>query len=205
MKIGLLGGSFNPFHRGHLEPVLAVRATMQWDRIVFIPAWKQPFKADVEQASPFHRFAMAVLATEADGSLFVSDIELTRPSLSYTVETLEALRSSDPDSTFDWIIGDDNLARLMEWRNVERILELANFAVLDRSAGGSGELVPEPIRDRVMDPVVRGKAGAVTFAANPAVPVSSTEIRRRSRAGEDFDAFVDPRVARYIQHYRLYK
>jgi nicotinate-nucleotide adenylyltransferase len=148
---------------------------------------------------------MAVLATEADDALFVSDIELKRESLSYTVETLETLRAADPDSVFDWIIGDDNLARLMEWRDVDRILELANFAVLDRSAGGSGELVPEPIRDRVMDPAARGKAGAVTFAANPAVTVSSTEIRRRSRAGEDFDAFVDPRVARYIQHYRLYK
>jgi len=206
MKIGLLGGTFDPFHRGHLEPVLAVRSVMGWDRIVFVPASKQPFKADADQASPFHRHAMAILATEGNDALFVSDLELRRDSVSYTVDTLEALRALDSESVFDWIIGDDNLARLMEWRSIERVLELANFTVLDRRTGGEGgERVPEELRDRVMDPAARGRSGAISFAANEMVSVSATEIRRRVRSGETIDEFVDPRVSRYIQHYRLYK
>ncbi len=206
MKIGLLGGTFDPFHRGHLEPVLAVRSAMGWDRIIFVPALKQPFKTEVEHASSFHRHAMAVLATEADDSLFVSDIELRRESVSYTVDTLEAFRAIDSEAVFDWIIGDDNLARLMEWHSIERLLELANFAVLDRSTrGDGGERVPAELRDRVMAPSARGRAGAISFATNETVPASSTEIRRRVRAGEAIDQFVDPRVSRYIQHYRLYK
>ncbi len=206
MKIGLLGGTFDPFHRGHLEPVLAVRSVMGWDRIVFVPASKQPFKADADQASPFDRHAMAILATEGNDALSVSDLELRRDSVSYTVDTLEALRALDSESVFDWIIGDDNLARLMEWRSIERVLELANFTVLDRRTGGEGgKRVPEELRDRVMDPAARGRAGAISFAANEMVPVSATEIRRRVRSGETIDEFVDPRVSRYIQHYRLYK
>jgi nicotinate-nucleotide adenylyltransferase len=206
MKIGLLGGTFDPFHRGHLEPVLAVREEMEWDRMIFIPAWQQPFKLGREHASSFHRFAMAVLATEGREDCYVSEAELQRESISYTVDTLEALRATDAESTFDWIIGDDNLLKLTGWRNIERILELANFAVLTRSGGGAeGELVPAALRDRVMERGARGRAGAIVFTMNATVPVSSTEIRRRVGAGERVDDFVDPRVSRYIQHYGLYK
>lgn len=206
MKIGLLGGTFDPFHRGHLEPVVAVRSAMGWDHMIFIPAYKQPFKTGSEHASEFHRFTMAVLATEGQRDCYVSDIELQRYEISYTVDTLEEMRRADADSTFDWIIGDDNLTELTDWRNIERILELANFAVLTRSGGGAvGELVPAALRDRVMERGARGRAGAIVFTTNDTVPVSSTEIRRRVRAGEDIDSFVDPRVSRYIRHYGLYK
>ena len=206
MKIGLLGGTFDPFHRGHLEPLLAVREAMEWDRMIFIPAWQQPFKAGKEHASAFHRFAMAVIATEEQEACYVSAVELQRESISYTVDTLEEMRAIDPESTFDWIIGDDNLLKLTGWRNIERIFELANFAVLTRSGGGAeGELVPAALRDRVMERGARGRAGAIVFTMNGAVPVSSTEIRRRVRAGEAIDDLVDPRVSRYIQHYGLYK
>jgi nicotinate-nucleotide adenylyltransferase len=206
MKIGLLGGTFDPFHRGHLEPVLAVRRGMEWDRVVFIPARQQPFKAGQDHASAFHRFTMAALATEHEEHCFVSEIELQRDAISWTVDTLEELRAIDPESTFDWIIGDDNLPKLPDWRNLERILELANFAVLTRSgAGAEGELVPAALRDRVMERSARGRAGAIVFTTNDTVPVSSTEIRRRVRAGEPIDGFVEPRVSRYIHHYGLYK
>jgi nicotinate-nucleotide adenylyltransferase len=190
MRIGICGGTFDPFHRGHLHPVLAARETMGWDRIVYVPAFRQPFKGEQATASPLDRFAMAVLATEEHEEIDISKRELERGDVSYTVDTLEELRAANPDATLDWIIGDDNLAALHEWRNLDRIFELANFVVLTRGQKD----VPDDLKNR-----------AIKFARNATVPVSSTEIRRRVRAGEPIDELVDPRVARYIHHYRLYK
>jgi nicotinate-nucleotide adenylyltransferase len=122
--------------------------------------------------------------------VFVSKLELERGEISYTVDTLEALHDEHREAQLDWIIGDDNLAELHKWRNLDRIFELASFVVLTR---GRAE-VPESLKNR-----------AIRFAHNATVPVSSTEIRRRIRAGEPIEELVDPRVARYIHHYRLYE
>ncbi|HEX3108087.1 MAG TPA: nicotinate (nicotinamide) nucleotide adenylyltransferase [Thermoanaerobaculia bacterium] len=202
MKIGICGGTFDPFHRGHLEPVLAARESMQWDRILYFVAYRQPFKEKGCSASGYHRFAMAALATESIDDVWVSSWELEREGVSYTVDTLEHLRSEYPDATLDWIIGDDNLARLGEWKRIDRIFELANFVVLTRLANGDdGAATP----DCVCDAATRPPHGAIAYAENATVPISSTEIRRRVRAGESIDALVDPRVSRYIQHNRLYQ
>jgi nicotinate-nucleotide adenylyltransferase len=200
MRVGICGGTFDPFHRGHLDPVLAVRGTLGWDRILYVPAAQQPFKTHSHAASAFHRFAMAVLATEEHEPILVSPMELERGDVSYTVDTLEELRGRHPGDTLDWIIGDDNLAALGAWRNLPRIFELANFVVLTR---GNAALPPE-LRSRVTPPRERSTHGNIVFAHNPTVPVSSTAIRNRVRAGEPVDAFVDPRVSRYIHHNRLY-
>jgi nicotinate-nucleotide adenylyltransferase len=209
MRIGLCGGTFDPFHRGHLEPVLAIRESMEWDAILFIPANHQPFKLDKAVSSGYHRHAMAVLATEDIAGASVSLLELERAAVSYTVDTLEMLRAQMPDASFDWIIGDDNLAALGAWRNLDRIFQLANFVVLSR---GGGELPPAlmtadglPSLPVFSDPQQRKQHGSVVFTHNPAVPISATEIRERVRTGQTIDAFVDPRVSRYIQRNRLYR
>jgi nicotinate-nucleotide adenylyltransferase len=201
MKIGICGGTFDPFHRGHIEPVLAAREAMQWDRIVYFVAYRQPFKDKASSATGYHRFAMAVLATESLPDVWVSSWELEREGTSYTVDTLEHVRADHPDATLDWIIGDDNLARLGEWRNIERVFALANFAVLSRA----GVTVAPGASPQICDPQSRPKHGCIVFARNPMLPISSTEIRSRVRAGESIDALVDPRVSRYIQHNRLYQ
>jgi len=201
MNIGVCGGTFDPFHRGHLEPVLAVRGLMQWDRLIYVPAYQQPFKLEDKTASGYHRFTMAVLATQPYEEIFISTQELERGAISYTVETLESLRFEYREATVDWIIGDDNLAELAKWKRVDRILELANFAVLTRG----GVSVPQQFASRVVAPQKRPAFGCIVFAENPAVPVSATEIRRRIRAGEPITDLVDPRVSHYIDHYRLYR
>jgi len=190
MRIGICGGTFDPFHRGHLETVLAVRETMEWDRVLYIPAWRQPFKADRDSAPGPHRFAMAALAIQDHEELYVSPIELERGGTSYSVDTLDELHREYPGAAFDWIIGDDNLKDLDKWKDPERLFQLARFVVLTRQLKTDNRQPP---------------GANLFFAHNPTVPVSSTEIRRRVRAGEPIDAFVDPLVSRYIHHYGLYK
>ena len=191
LRIAVCGGTFDPFHRGHLDPVLAVRDRMEWDRVIYVPAWRQPFKLEHDTVSGYHRFAMAVLATREYDVVFVSPIELERGGTSYSVETLEALHEMYPMAGLDWIIGDDNVTQLGQWKRIERVLQLARFVVLTRTGG---ETIPSAVRrDRIV------------FAENNTVPVSSTEIRSRVRAGEPIDGLVDPLVSRYIQHYGLYK
>ena len=201
MNIGICGGTFDPFHRGHLDPILAVRGELQWDRVLYIPAFVQPFKQDRETASGYHRYAMTVIATMSFDDLVASSMELERGAVSYTVDTLRQLRGEDPDATFDWIIGDDNLPKLGEWRSLDEIFELANFVVLTR---GSQE-VPAALRDRVAGMRARPDHGAIVFAENATVPVSSTEIRRRIRAGEPIGDLVPPPVSHYIHQYDLYR
>ena len=207
MNIAICGGTFDPFHRGHLDPVLAVRNELQWSSIIYIPAWRQPFKADHAISSGYHRFAMAVLATESFDDITVSARELDRGTISYTVDTLEGLRAEHPGATLDWIIGDDNLRQLTEWKNIERIFELANFVVLTRTldADSARGATPASLRTRITTPRQRKKCGGIVFAANETVPVSSTDIRSRVRAGETAEGLVDARVWRYIQRNRLYQ
>ena len=194
MNIGVCGGTFDPFHRGHLDPVLAIRSEMSWDRVMYIPAWQQPFKTDRRTASGYHRFSMAILATQNDDSLFVSPIELERGGTSYTVDTMQTLHQMYPGATFDWIIGDDNTAQLTSWKEPEQLFKLARFVVLTR--GG-----PAPAPDLAK----RAAAGRIVYAQNDAVLISSTDIRKRVREGQPIDTFVDPQVSRYIHHYGLYK
>ncbi|HEX9459762.1 MAG TPA: nicotinate-nucleotide adenylyltransferase [Thermoanaerobaculia bacterium] len=192
MRIGICGGTFDPFHRGHLDPVLAARETMQWDRVLYIPAWRQPFKTHLDAAPGAHRFAMAALAIRDHEALYVSPIELDRGGVSYSVDTLDELHRQFPGASFDWIIGDDNLADLDRWKDPERLFQLARFVVLSRTQTTDNRQ-PTPANANIV------------FAHNTTVPISSTEIRRLVRAGEPIDAFVDPLVSRYIHHYGLYK
>jgi nicotinate-nucleotide adenylyltransferase len=217
MNIGICGGTFDPFHRGHLDPVLAVREQMRWDRLLYIPAFRQPFKAVGGAASGFHRFAMAQLATRDHDDVFVSQMELERGETSYTVDTLELLRRQYPDATLDWIIGDDNVADLGKWKNIDRIFELANFVVLtriplppqrERVAEGRVRAPAENEEDGLATcamPLDRSSHGAIVYATNETVPISATEIRQKVRDGEPIDGLVDPLVSRYIHHYRLYQ
>lgn len=214
MRIGICGGTFDPFHRGHLDPVLAARESMHWDRVIYIPAWRQPFKAERATSAAPHRFAMVALAIREHDALYVSPVELERAGVSYSVETLEELLRQHAGASFDWIIGDDNLNDLHRWKDPERLVALARFVVLSREVGnggwGGGEKdgsASLTSGTRQASPFVRQQieSGRIVFAANATVPVSSTEIRKRVRAGEPVDAFVDPLVSRYIHHYALYK
>ena len=202
-RIGLCGGTFDPFHRGHVEPVRALFDTFGWSRVIYIPAFAQPFKTGQATSSEYHRHAMTVLGTIDDPRLEVSIVELERGSISYTVETLRSFRDAQPAATLDWIIGDDNLEDLHKWRSVDEILEMANFVVLAR-AGGEQRLAPE-LRKCVSGDVGSGGAGKIHFADNEALAISSTQIRARTRAKEMAGDLLQPAVAAYVERNRLYR
>ncbi len=201
-RIAICGGTFDPFHRGHLDPFLEVYDKFGWSRVIFLPAYRQPFKAGHQTASAFDRYAMAVLATEEDSRLEVSPLELERGGVSYTVDTAEMLLHLHPDASLEWIIGDDNLQLLTSWKDYQKLFLMMNFVVLRR--GGMSLMTPE-LQGRVTRTESRPEAGAIVFADNEPVLVSSTEIRRRVRAGRSISGFVHPRVERYILQNRIYK
>ncbi|MDX1583701.1 MAG: nicotinate-nucleotide adenylyltransferase [Thermoanaerobaculia bacterium] len=201
-RIGILGGTFDPFHYGHLRPMLTMKEKLGWSEMVFIPAWTQPFKSERSAASPFHRHAMAVLGTEQIPGARVSIVELERGEISYSIDTLRQMRAAEPDATLEWVIGDDNLERLTEWRDLDAILELANFVVLRR--GSSMPAPPEELEGRVHSIKGRERSGSIVPVGNDMIDISATEIRRKIRKGESWDSMVPSRVARYIRHNDLY-
>lgn len=200
-RIGLLGGTFDPIHRGHLRPLRSAAAAIGWERVLLIVAAQQPFKAGRSSTSPFHRWAMAAIATADDEKVVLSDIELERGDISYTVDTLETLKARNPGAALDWIIGDDNLPMLLEWRRIERIFELANFVVLRRS---EAEL-PAALKSRLVGSEdVIPRTGGIVLVDNPEVPISSTAIRQHVHDGQPIEDLVEPGVAAYIRKYGLY-
>lgn len=201
-RIGILGGTFDPFHYGHLRPMIAIRERLGWDEMLFIPAWTQPFKTGRAAVSPFHRHAMTVLGTEQIPGARVSIVELDRGDVSYTVDTLRELRRASSDTVFEWVIGDDNLSRLPEWKDLDAVLDLANLIVLRR--GASLPSLPASLEGRLHSIKARERSGSIVPVTNDLIDVSSTEIRRRIRAGEAWEPMVPSRVARYIRDHELY-
>ena len=201
MRVAICGGSFDPIHLGHVEPVLAARGSFDWTEIIYVPAFRQPFK-DRTNVSGLHRHAMTALAIADFDGFVTSTIELEREDVSYSVDTLRELRTRYPRETgIDWIIGDDNLGLLPAWRSIDEIFSMANFVVLSRGA----HEVPDELRDRVSRVEGRPRNGTIVLAENRTVPISSTDIRERIEKRQPFEALVHPRVARYIHSHQLYR
>jgi len=191
LRVGIFGGTFDPPHVGHVLTAGDACETLGLDRLIFVPAAGQPFKVNAPAvASPKDRLAMVRLAIGGDARFEVSDIEMERGGLSYTVETLEALALSWPGAELFLILGIDALESFERWKSPERIRELATIAVLIRGDSDFDE---------------SGRAGAVVRVSSRRIDVSSSEIRRRLREGKPITAFVAESVERYIATANLYR
>ena len=190
MWIGLLGGSFDPPHTGHLIAASDAYEALALDRLVFVPASVQPLKAGRETTSAEHRLAMAKLLVGDDARFQVDAVEIERGGLSYTVDTLTTLTARWPSAELYWLVGADVPRSFAKWRQPERIVELATVVVLQR-AGETPDLASMPGRPRCL--------------ATRRIDISSTEIRDRVRQGKSIRGFVPDAVAAYIEAERLYR
>jgi len=189
VRLGFLGGTFDPPHVGHLLVATDAVEALTLDRILFIPAASHPFKVDSVRATPAQRLEMLGLLVGDDPRFEVEPIEAHRAGLSYTVETMEALARRYPDDARFLLIGEDLVEQFATWREPGRIAALAEVVVLSRAGGANGPAGRYPMR-RI---------------GTRRVDVSSTEVRARVREGRPIRGFVPDAVADYIQRSGLYR
>jgi nicotinate-nucleotide adenylyltransferase len=198
LRLGIFGGTFDPPHVGHLLVAIDAFEALSLDRILVIPAAAQPLKgAAPAVATAEQRLEMTRLTFADDSRFEISETEITRSGLSYTVDTLELLADERKHDELVLLLGRDAIALFDRWKHPKRILELARLAVLDRADAGAADAVIHTYKD-VID---RADATVVTTRR---VDVSSTEIRHRVRDGLSVKGFVVESVERYIAAEKLY-
>jgi len=194
MRVCLFGGSFDPPHLGHLGIAEYIRDELQFDLILFIPAYIAPHKVKYRITSAEHRLEMLKLALKDRPGLELSDLEIRRRGISYSIDTIlqikkiMSLRSDD----LYFLIGADSLLELQTWREPERILTESRLLVAARP-DFSIDNIPENLR------------GRVKFLANPLLDISSTQIRQNIKNNHPVQQLVPDSVADYIARNRLYK
>ncbi len=196
MRIGILGGTFNPPHLGHLICAQEAYTQLGLDLVLLMPARIPPHKAVAAEPGPEHRLELCRRAVAGDQRFAVSDLEMRRDGPSYTVDTLEELHSQTPDSELFLIVGGDVAAGLPRWRDPERVLALARLAVAKRR--GTSRSAVEAALERL-----RGGERAAFFRM-PRIGVSSTMVRTRTGAGQPIRYIVPDAVADYINEHGLY-
>ena len=195
LRLGLLGGTFDPPHVGHLLLAEAARERLRLDRVLFIPAHVPPHKRGRPVTPARTRRALLTAALRGTG-FGLSTIELDRPGPSYTVDTLETFTRMHPHARLFLLVGADSLHDLPGWRDPERILALATVAVAARPGTRLAGLTRG---------MLARHRGAIAFLGNPPVDVSSTRLRARVAAGRSIRFLVPSAVERTIARLGLYR
>jgi len=196
VRVGVLGGTFNPPHLGHLVCAQEAYVHLELDRVLLIPARTPPHKPVDDEPGAQHRLALCRLAVQDDVRFEVSEIELGRDGPSFTVDTLKELNSRAPDSDHFLIVGADIAAGLPRWRLPEQVLSAATLAIAERAGTARAE-VDEALGQ------VPGADRAIFFPM-PTVEISSSAVRDRVRAGQPIKYIVPDAVADYIREQGLY-
>jgi len=198
-KIGIMGGTFDPIHTGHLVIAEAVRIEYGLEKVLFIPAANPPHKQQSYVTSAIHRYIMTVMATYSNPYFYVSPIEIERPGLSYAIDTVLALIEQYSDKTeFYFITGADAVQDLPTWRNIDQLLDLCYFIAATRPGCKCS------IDDVIKNFGIKGRQ-RIHRLATPELEISSTDIRQRVRQGRSIKYIVPESVESYIFEQGLYK
>jgi nicotinate-nucleotide adenylyltransferase len=188
MRLGVMGGTFDPIHHGHLVAASEVQALFGLDEVVFVPTGQPWHKDGVSPAE--HRYLMTVIATASNPRFTVSRVDIDREGTTYTIDTLRDLRAQRPDAELFFITGADALAEILSWKNAEELFELAHFIGVTRPGHELSDTgLPE---------------NGVTLQVVPAMAISSTDCRARVERAEPVWYLVPDGVVQYINKYHLY-
>lgn len=202
MKLGLFGGSFDPPHRGHVEPVAAARLRLGLERVLYLPTARPPHKPERRFAPAHSRYTMVELALLAEDGLFASPLELTPERPSFTADTLAELASLHPEAELHLLLGADSFPQLHTWRRWREIPQRARLVVLARP-GWDEERLWREAPSEVLDLLAAGRAA---LAPGPAVDLSSSRLREVLAAGgEPPPGALAPLVLDYVRKYALYR
>lgn len=196
MRIGILGGSFDPIHYGHLAAAEEARSALQLTRVLLIPAARHPRKAEAYGAAASDRLAMARLACAGEPAFEASPIEVERAGRSYTVDTLEQLHKTEAGELYV-VLGADAALGLPRWRAAERILDLARVVVVGRPGA--------PFDAAALAQQLPGLEARLTLLEGPRLAISSGELRERIAAGRSIRYLAPDAVIAYIAANRLYQ
>ena len=195
-EIGLMGGSFNPIHRGHVALARAALNSGKVERVLFLPTGNPPHKRE-GLADKFDRLRMVELAVAHEAGMAVCREEIDRGGVIYTVDTLAALKRKMPNCTLTYLIGADTLRALGTWRRVETVIERCKFLVMMRE----GETREEVIR---LAGLWTQRGAQIDFLDARKMDISSTQIREQIQKGLPFERLVPQAVADYIHEHGLY-
>jgi nicotinate-nucleotide adenylyltransferase len=198
-KIGIMGGTFDPIHTGHLATAEAVRVEYDLEKVLFIPAANPPHKQHFQVAKSLHRYIMTVMATHSNPHFYVSSIEIERPGLSYAIDTvLELISQYGVNTEFYFIVGSDTVSELPSWKDIGRLLEICHFIAANRP--GSAYALDDVIK-------LFGEQGynRIHSLPTPELEISSTDIREKVRQGRSIKYIVPESVENYICKENLYK
>ena len=194
MKIGFMGGSFDPVHFGHLLAAQDAYEQAGLDRLVWVPAAQAPLKPGTPQASAEARLAMVRAAVEGDERFAVCDYEVRRGGVNYTIDTVRYLETQYPGAELCWVIGADQVAQLNKWGEIGELAQKVTFIALARP-GWTGS----------HDAVIAGLGVRLQWCEGHQVELSSTEVRQRVARGLPIDFMIPHKTVEYIRENSLYR
>ncbi len=198
-KIGILGGTFNPPHCGHLHMALSAIEDFGLDKVILLPVGDPPHKRNINVAPGIHRLNMIEILKGDDSRLEVSDMEIRRQGYTYTIDSLRALAKDIKNAVFYYIIGEDTLFELETWKEYENVFAMTEFICIPRPGGERALL-----RSRINDMRIKyNKRIALSLHEGP--DISSTEIRRLIAERRDTSGLIPNEVRRYIDDNELYR
>ena len=190
-RLGVMGGTFDPIHHGHLVAASEAAARFDLDEVVFVPTGKPSFKQHQHVSPAEHRYLMTVIATASNPRFTVSRVDVDRPGLTFTVDTLRDLRDARPDAELFFITGADAIEQILTWKDADELWKMAHFVAVSR-----------PGHQLSVDGL---PPGVVTTLEVPALAISSTDCRRRAEAGQPVWYLVPDGVVQYIAKHGLYR